>query len=52
MRMGICGTRMVRPNSSTTSRMAGAGAADAGGGVKDCARTGKAPSKSKAEAKM
>src|SRR5262249_50982858 len=38
IRNGTCGTRTVRPNSSTTSRMAGC---EGAGGVEDCAYVGK-----------
>jgi len=51
MRVGSCGTRMVRPNSSTTSRMAGEAVVEEGADVTDWARRGKALSKSKIELK-
>src|SRR5579859_2569197 len=50
MREGSCGTRTVRPNSSTTSCIAG-GAGDGGAGMEDWARRGKPVSKNAATAK-
>jgi len=47
MRMGICGTRMVRRIRQRLRAWRCAGAADAGGGVKDCARRRKAPSRAR-----